>query len=317
MLIRPVQEHDYAQLSEIWKLVYPEDLLSEKELKHQDESYLAPCKFARYVAEQNGVILGSSNFEQHQGMYHPQKFFINVWVHPEHEKKGVGGALYEHLWAKLIAFNPLSLRTQVRENQLHAVAFAETRGFQETKRDWQSVLELKHYKPEKFDVLEQKALLKGVVIKSFAEFEDKAYIEKAFFNCFNDVRQDVPRSEPATPLSWEFIQTSMYSAPDFYPEGTFLAFLHDEMIGLSQFWKGESNDDLYTGLTGVKQKARGKGVATALKLRALRFAKTTAAAKVYTENDTKNLEMIAINDKLGFKKLPAWLSVKKEIRDAS
>ncbi len=172
---------------------------------------------------------------------------------------------------------------------------------------------MSQYDPEAFETLERKALMNKIAIKALADFEDQDAIAKAFFECFNEVRQDVPRSEPATPLTWAYFKKSMLDAPDFYPEGTFLALDQEEIVGLTQLWKGESSADLYTGLTAVKRKARGKGIASALKARALRFAKETKATKVFTDNDTNNVEMIAINDKLGFKKLPAWLSMKKEI----
>lgn len=52
------------------------------------------------------------------------------------------------------------------------------------------------------------------------------------------------------------------------------------MIGLTHFWKNDTTQDLDTGLTGVQRAYRGKRIATALKLAALRYAKETGAAKV-------------------------------------
>ena len=313
MNIRPVQGNDYETLAAIWNLVYPEDLYTATEFKYLDTTFEDPCKFARYVAELHGKVVASANYEQHQGMYHPQKFYVRVWVHPEYEKREIGAKLYAHLLKELKPHNPIQLRAQVREHLGHAVNFAEERGFEETKRDWESVLDMNQYTPETFEKLEQKAQSNGITIKALADFADMEGVARTFFEIFNELRQDVPRSEPATPLTWTYFKKSMLDAPDFYPGGTFLAFKGANAIGLTQFWKGESSDDLYTGLTAVKKQVRGQGVASALKARALRFAKETGATRVFTDNDTNNIEMIAINDKLGFKKLPAWLSMKKEM----
>ena len=85
----------------------------------------------------------------------------------------------------------------------------------------------------------------------------------------------------------------------------------DKPVGMAMFWRSESTKDLFTGLTAVAREYRGKGLATALKLKALRFAKQYGAQKVFTDNDSRNVEMIAINEKLGFEQLPAWISLRK------
>lgn len=314
MIIRRVKDGDYEELTPIWNKVFPNDRYSAKELKYLDESIEEPCQFLRLVAEDKS-LLGSASYYQHAGMYHPKKFFMQLWLDPAQQKQGIGSQLYDALIKELRALDPLSLRVSVKENNTAAVQFAKKREFKETKRDWEAVLAAKDHKPETFETLELRAVSQGVVIKSLAEFKDKEAIGKQFFDCFNLVRQDVPRSEPATRLSWTFFKKNVLDAPDFYPEGTFLAFYKDEMIGLSQLWKGESSTDLYTGLTAVKREHRGKGVATALKLNALRHAKNTNAGNIYTDNETNNIEMIAINEKLGFKRLPAMLSMLKTFKE--
>ncbi len=314
MNIRQVKDSDYEELTIIWNKVFPQDSYSAKELKYLDDSIAEPCQFLRLVAEDKH-LLGSASYYQHAGMYHPKKFFMQLWVTPEQQKQGIGRQLYDALVKELSTLNPITLRVSVKENNTAALQFAQTRGFKETKRDWEAVLAAKDHKPESFETLELKAVSQGVVIKSLAEFEDKEAIGKQFFECFNLLRQDVPRSEPATALSWDFFKKNLLDAPDFYPEGTFLAFHKNEMIGLSQLWKGESSTDLYTGLTAVKREHRGKGVATALKLKALRLARNTNAGNIYTDNETNNVEMIAINEKLGFKRLPAMLSMLKTFKE--
>jgi len=85
-------------------------------------------------------------------------------------------------------------------------------------------------------------------------------------------------------------------------------------VGLTQLWRSEASADLYTGLTGVSRSHRGRGIATALKVRALGAARANGASRVFTDNDTRNVEMIAVNDKLGFKRLPALLSMANSLK---
>lgn len=309
MDIRLVQRDDYAQLAPLWNLTYPLDKLSADELIYFDSTFEAPCKFARFVTYKDDKLIGSCSYAQYQGAYHPQKFIVEVFVRPDAQGRGIGGALYEHLLEHLRPFDPISLRCQVKEDNPRAILFAEARDFKETKRDWDAVLEVANFDPSPFAGLETKLQTKGIELKTFAELGDTSQNRQAFADMFNEVRLDVPRSEPATPLSFEFIESRIFEAPDFFPEGLFLALTGNELIGLTQFWSSTSSSDLFTGLTGVKQAYRGQGVATALKVKALSYAKEINAPKVYTDNATTNTEMIAVNDKLGFEKQPTKISM--------
>jgi GNAT superfamily N-acetyltransferase len=54
------------------------------------------------------------------------------------------------------------------------------------------------------------------------------------------------------------------------------------------------------GFTGVRQGYRGRGVATALKVRAIRAARERGVQVLETENAARNAPMLAINRKLGY-----------------
>lgn len=317
MLIRLVQDQDFEALSYLWNQVFPEDKHSAKELKFYKDSFKPPYKFAQQVVFESGRLIGSVSYEQNAGMYHPQKFFMRLFVHPEYRRQGVGQSLYETLLKALAVHDPISIRVQVNESDIDALQFAHNRGFEETKRDWQAVLELSSFRPERFTQRLAELKVQGFSFKSFAEFDDKLAIGKAFYELFSRVRQDVPRSEPATPFSWEFFKENVIDAPDFYPEASFFAIKGQNLVALSQLWKGSSSNDLYTGLTATSRQLRGKGVATALKIHSLSYAKQAGAEKVFTNNDTRNVEMLAINDKLGFKRLPASLSMLKRLRNVT
>jgi len=70
---------------------------------------------------------------------------------------------------------------------------------------------------------------------------------------------------------------------------------------------------LRTGVTGVRREYRRRNIALALKVRALEFGKSQGYRQVITENEINNQGMIAINDRLGFVKNPAWLHYLKRL----
>lgn len=59
---------------------------------------------------------------------------------------------------------------------------------------------------------------------------------------------------------------------------------------------------------------RRKGIATALKLRAINFAKGYGAKVIETDNEENN-PMYYLNMKLGFRPRPAWLEFEKKIKE--
>ena len=68
---------------------------------------------------------------------------------------------------------------------------------------------------------------------------------------------------------------------------------------------------LYTGLTGVRRSHRRKGIALALKLRAVDYARRHGIEEVRTWNASTNEGMLGINIRLGFQRQPAWIDFVK------
>ncbi|MFP4185576.1 MAG: N-acetyltransferase family protein [Candidatus Natronoplasma sp.] len=72
--------------------------------------------------------------------------------------------------------------------------------------------------------------------------------------------------------------------------------------GMSSHWKKEKENSLFTGLTGVRRKYRGKGIATAMKVKAIKTAEKKGFDKIKTMKETGNEGMLHINQRLGFEK---------------
>ncbi len=121
---------------------------------------------------------------------------------------------------------------------------------------------------------------------------------------------EVPMSDEYTGTDHDrFIE--FFEHPDFFLEAYIIAVKDDEFIGLSSHWKKEEQDVLYTQLTGVREKYRGKGLATAMKVKAIEIASDKGIPKIRTDNETGNEAMLHINQKMGFKKKPAWINYEK------
>ncbi len=125
---------------------------------------------------------------------------------------------------------------------------------------------------------------------------------------------DVPLPEPPTKGSFEQF-ASRFDAPGYAAEAHFIAVEGDRYVGLTGFWTSlVEKHKLYTGLTGVVRSHRRKGIATALKLHGVRFAREYGATIIETDNEENN-PMYDLNVRLGFKPVPAWWTYRKELKN--
>lgn len=313
--VRPF-ENDYEALAEVWNSAYPDYPETAEENRFYDANRDPKCRHERFVAEWDGRVVGIGVYDQAAGMYHPRKFYVNVYVRADARGRGVGAALYDHVVRALEPYEPLTLRNGVREDAAAALRFARARGFVEEKRDWESRLDVAAFDPAPFDGLEARLASQGIAIRTLADLASDPMMPRKFYALFSEVRLDVPRVEPATPIAFERFSAWTFEAPDFLPEASFVALGGEEYVGMSQLWKSEACADLMTGLTAVKRAYRGRGVALALKLRGIRYAKGVGAPMIRTDNDSMNRPMLAINERLGFVRQPAWINLVKHLGNA-
>jgi GNAT superfamily N-acetyltransferase len=227
-------------------------------------------------------------------------------LHPDFQAQGIGKALYLATLEKLQKFDAISLRTQVRESDVRGLRFAQNRGFLETKRDFESTLEL-----VAFDfAASERPLPEGVTLKNLRDLDSPEF-RRHFHEIFSTVRMDVPRAEPPTPLTFEFFETNVVDEPELIPEVFVFAMRGEQMLGFTGGYRGAQPGWVDQWLTAVTREARGQGLATAIKVHSLRAALELGFKTVRTDNDTKNVPMLAVNDKLGYQRQPAVLSMLK------
>lgn len=316
--IRPFRgdDADYVALAALRNAIYPDYPLTAAEWRRIDERRPPNHVFARFVADRAGTMVGMGTFGHMTWMYHPNKFEIGVFVHPEHQRRGIGGRLYDHMMAELAAYEPAALRYEIREDFADSVRFAQARGFVEERRGWESRLDLASFDRSRFAGKIEQVEAQGIKLHTARELEaaDPEFWPK-LYDLDTTVAIDVPMPEPETPPPLEQWLKFFKGSPNFIPDGLFIAVDNGHYVGLSVLWRRESTAELDTGLTGVRREYRRRGIALALKLRAIDYALSIGAPVIRTGNDATNRPMLSINEALGFQKLPAWLTILKLIRE--
>lgn len=316
--IRPFERDDYEAIADVWARAMPEYPETAEEIRHRDDRRDLQCRFRRFVATLAGQVIGYAQYDQSPAMYHPQKFSVAVCVNPDHQRQGIGTALYDYLTMDLAAYDPITLRTFAREDDESSLSFVHQRGFGEVMRSWESRLDLASFDPSPYGDLPERIRDRGLEIRSFAHLASDPNRDRKLYELDLDLLKDVPFPDVQTEMSFEHFKRRFLENPNLLPEAYVVATDGDHYVGASSLWKSQASpDELYTGLTGVRRDCRRQGVALALKLHTIRYAQDHGYATIRTENASTNRPMLAINEQLGYVKQPAWITFAKQLQTAS
>ena len=314
--LRPFQATDYEGLAVLRNLLYPQHPISVESMRHNDKTRENKILHQQWVWEHNQSILCTALYTQWEDSYHPQKFVIKIYVHPDHQGAGYGTICFDHLMNELRQFNPIKITTQIHEPYQQSIRFFELRDFKNTITERESSLDLTTYNPTAFEADINRAIQQGFRILTLSEFRKED--ERADYKVWElerEVSPDMPWPDPITVPDYDTYSKQVLHHPKFNPNSWFFVMDGDQITGLNNLWKSEIKDVINTGLTGVHRKYRRKGVATALKHISLTWAKNQGYKWIRTDNAATNEGMLNINIKVGFKFMPAWLLFEKIIKE--
>ena len=122
---------------------------------------------------------------------------------------------------------------------------------------------------------------------------------------------DIPGHDGDFPPFQEF-QKIVFQSAWFRPEGQLVVADGDEWVGLAAVgYFGDSNSACNM-TTGIDRAYRGRELALALKLLAIRVAQDGGAATLRTNNDSENAPILAINRKLGYQPEPGYYKLVRQ-----
>ena len=315
-VLRPFDEKDYEGFVSLNNLLYPDHPGSVANLRHNDKTREKKIRHRNWVWEMDGKILTSAIHTQFAESFHPQRFVIGIYIHPEFQGKGYGAACYDHLLQKLEKFDPIKITCIVHEPHKRGIRFFQDRGFVQTMKEKESSLDLTGYDPEQYQDEVDRVLMQNLRIMTLAEFrQEDADADHKVWELERDVSPDMPWTDPISIPEFNVFKQHVLAHPKFNPDSWFLVLDGNHIVGLNNLWKSEIERGINTGLTGVRREYRRKGLATALKHTCLTWARNQDYEWIRTDNVATNSGMLSINIRVGFKFMPAWLVYEKIIKE--
>ncbi|HEX4743452.1 MAG TPA: GNAT family N-acetyltransferase [Candidatus Limnocylindria bacterium] len=308
---------DYEGYKTLENRCYPEYPGTVEELRHRDEIWDHSKFFMRrMVVEEGGRIVGAADLNHQQWEFQADKYHLGVMVDPDARRRGIGTALYEDQLRVARERKAIQLITGVKESMTDGLEFALHRDFKEAKRDWESRLDVTSFDASAFAEAPRRVAAEGITITTLAQelARDRESIHAVYeLDC--DCVRDVPSTDPVTTLPFETWRKEVLESPNSTPDAFYIAVDRSgRYLGLSNLWRSlEDPSFIWQGLTGVRREARGKGIAMALKLRTVEYAREHGIREIKTWNDQKNRPMLRINEAMGFVKQPAWIELRKDL----
>lgn len=299
---------DIPAIQNLWNTVWPYHHRGLQEMLHDQEVLQVECRPIFLLAEHSDSLQGVAEFNRDVGSYHPLKWTFAVSVLPEHRGRGLGSELYSQMLSRVLADGAISVACRVQDDDEGSIEFIRKREFEEIKRDFESELDLGSLEPGVLGSMSQGDL----EIRSFAEMDSPEF-RRELHDVFEIVRVDTPRSEPPTRMAFEQFEALVLNEPDLLYEGSRVAIIDGHIAGFTGIYRAEVEGQLFQWLTAVKREHRGKGVAKAVKASAMMWAIENGFKTVRTDNDTRNAPMLAINDQLGFRRLPGMITFRKQL----
>jgi len=273
------------------------------------------------VVEREGEIVAQGQTSDGGLWAAPDKSWrLGLRVAPEWRRTGIGRVLAKRLEEHARDKGAGRLVVAIRGSEPEGLAFASALGYAEFHRRIDSYIDVPSFDASRFDDPDDLAGRVGVRLATYAELlrehsRDLDDFQRPLLAAFWEWARDVPSPTPmpAQPPSLEQARRMFFEGPGIDPGTTIMAMRGDTPVGVTATMVKE-NGVAYTNFTGVARLERRKGLALAMKLRALRELGKREVRLFGTTNDEANAAMRGINAPLGYVPQHPTITVEKRFR---
>ncbi len=231
---------------------------------------------------------------------------VGLRVAPEWRRRGVARSLLGQLEHHARTNKATRLVAAVRGDEPDGGRFAEAVGFRAFHERIDAYIDVPSFDASAFEDPDEIARRAGVRLATYAELTSERGAEVEAFQrellpviwaMAGDVPSPTPM--PEQPPPFEMARRMFFEGPGQDPPSTIIALRDGHPIAMTATMVKE-NGTAYTNFTGVARAERGKGLALAMKLRALRELRARGVKLFGTTNDEQNAAMRGINRRLGY-----------------
>jgi mycothiol synthase len=322
--VRTFEDRDYERLSEVLVANDPDSHATPATLRFHDAIQEPRIRSLHLVAADPAAgAVGFGRVMHVWWAYHPRRYRLQLDIDPAWQRHGIGSHMFDRLLAQLIDWDAELVRSDAPRARQQSIAFLEQRGFREWRQRWESVLEVAQANLAPLLHADQRVANQGTTITTFATEARRRGTDRLARNIYDTelvIARDEPGNDPdiTEDMSFERFVSVEIETPDALPDGHFLALDSDQLVAVSRVMRDLNHPHiLRQGFTGTHPEYRGQGLAQALKLRTIQFARDHGYREIRTSNDFTNEPMLHINDAIGFRRESPRIILERRLDAAS
>ena len=279
-------EPDAEQVVELLAATVSTIVTSREEWLHRLQTMPDRARLLSLVAELEGriVALGGAGLVFFGGG--GENGFVNVRVHPDYRRRGVGNELYRPLCEHVVELGVLRATSMFDESP-ESVAFAHKRGWVEERAETLSTLDPRTVSdPPPSDV----------------ELVPVAQLDtRELHRIDEEATRDMPSLVQVEEIPYDEWLGFVWDNPLFTREGSYGALVDGKVAAISFLTANLDHGRAFNMFTATAREYRGRGLALAVKLASTRWAAEHGITQIVTTNDETNAPMLAVNRKLGYR----------------
>jgi len=265
-------------------------------------------------APASGFAIGPSGFSPHPD----GALFGDVSTFRAHRKRGIGGELLRVLESEARRRKAPRILSGTSVAFEGALEWATKRGYREIGRRIESYIDVPAFDERPHQAVLERVEHSGIRLTTVTELlrgKDADATERFWHGLWEaeaPMWDDVPWATPTPHWPYEKFKRMAVDSGRMVQDATIVALDGDAIAAFTMTGK-RGSDRGYTWMTGTGRDYRGRGLATALKLKMLAAAKAAGLRAMLTTNDEPNKAMRGINAKLGYVMLPAHVELEKKL----
>lgn len=306
---------DYAAIAALEAAAMPQYANVPAEWRHLDAVRSPDVVFHREMLRRGETLVAWGDVSHAYWLEARDIYEINLYVHPAHDAPDIRPALYAHMQEVLAPHQPRALITGTFEDHAAQVAFLTAQGFQVMLREVELALDVAAFDPAPFAAVPERVAAAGIRIVPVTEFQTiDPFWKHKLYSLHWVFMRETPAPYPPRQALFESFERAALQSPHFDPAGWFVALDGMQPVGMCRGWLDLATPGKFTNaITGVLRQYRRRGIATALKLRLIAYARQVGAREIVT-GCAEGSPMADLNRALGFVLRPAWLHFEHTLR---
>jgi GNAT superfamily N-acetyltransferase len=294
--IREIAPKDYAPAAELFAGVYPERAREAEGWARSDVE--APGQRWVVVGE-GGEIAGYASYWRVRG----DRCRMDLVVRPDRRRQGLGSALLAAVVERATAAGAVTLQARADAAWGDSLRFLERRGFAETMRMYWTQIDPRDADLSLAAGPEARIAERGIRVTTLRDEEPRdPHCWERLADLLYAAREGWPDPDPGGPESpppSAAESRAFFGMEGLVPEALFIAEHGGAYVGYSGIAVRPSAPGVaWPAGTVVRPGYRGLGVATALKVRVLAYARAHGLTTMHSSSG--NPTLLHINRKLGF-----------------